>query len=350
MAGTSSVVLAPSVQQLEKEGIEKVPEQYLQPNQDPIFVSNTTSLPKLPVIDLSKLLCEDSVELEKLDHACKEWGFFQLINHGVNPSLVENVKIGIQQFFNIPIEEKKKLWQTQEEMQGFGQAYVSLEDEKLRWGDMFSVRTFPLHIRHPNLIPLIPQPLRDNLESYYLEMKRLCVTLIEYMRKALKVQPNELVDLFEEIDQSIRMNYYPPCPQPEQVIGLNPHSDGVALTILLEVNEIQGLQIKKDGMWIPIKSLSNAFMVNIGDMLEILSNGTYQSIEHRATVNSEKERISVGAFHSPHRGDISPAPSLVTPESPALFKTISIADYVNGYLSSKINGKSYLDGVRIQNS
>jgi len=77
MAGTS-VVLAPSVQQLEKEGIEKVPEQYLQPNQDPILISNTISLPQLPVIDLSKLLCEDSIELEKLDHACKEWGFFQV--------------------------------------------------------------------------------------------------------------------------------------------------------------------------------------------------------------------------------------------------------------------------------
>jgi len=83
---------------------------------------------------------------------------------------------------------------------------------------------------------------------------------------------------------------------------------------------------------------------------QILSNGTYQSIEHRATVNSEKERISVAVFHSPHKGDIGPAPSLVTHETPALFKTISIADYVNGYLSSKINGKSYLDVVRIQDS
>jgi len=111
-------------------------------------------------------------------------------------------------------------------------------------------------------------------------MKRLCVTLIDYMTKALKVQPNGLVDLFEEIDQSIRMNYYPPCPQPEQVIGLNPHSDGVALTILLEVNEIQGLQIKKDGMWIPIKSLSNAFVVNIGDMLEVTNTITHKSFYH----------------------------------------------------------------------
>ncbi|GAU21693.1 hypothetical protein TSUD_242650 [Trifolium subterraneum] len=161
MAG-SSVVLAPSVQELAKQGIENVPEQYLQPNQDPVVVSNTTSLSQLPIIDLGKLLCEDAIELEKLDNASKEWGFFQLINHGVNPSLVENVKIGFQEFFNLGMEEKKKFWQTEEEMQGFGQVYVALEEEKLRWADMFLVKTSPLHERHPHLIPSIPQPLSSS--------------------------------------------------------------------------------------------------------------------------------------------------------------------------------------------
>ncbi|KAL2331278.1 hypothetical protein Fmac_018859 [Flemingia macrophylla] len=89
------------------------------------------------------------------------------------------------------------------------------------------------------------------------------------------------------------MNYYPPSPQPEKVIGLTPHSDGVGLTILLQVNEVEGLQIKKNGMWVPIMPLPNAFIVNIGDILEIITNGIYQSIEDRATVNSEIERLSI---------------------------------------------------------
>jgi len=106
---------------------------------------------------------------------------------------------------------------------------------------------------------------------YSLELKKLCVTIIEFMSKALKIQNNELLELFEEMGQSMRMNYYPPCPQPDKVIGLNPHSDGTALTILLQLNEIEGLQIKKDGMWIPIKPLTNAFVINIGDMLEVIN-------------------------------------------------------------------------------
>lgn len=170
------------------------------------------------------------------------------------------------------------------------------------------------------------------------------------MKKALKIKTNELSELFEDPSQGIRMNYYPPCPQPERVIGINPHSDSGALTILLQVNEVEGLQIRKDGKWIPVKPLSNAFVINVGDMLEILTNGIYRSIEHRGIVNSEKERISIAMFHRPQMSRvIGPAPSLVTPERPALFKRIGVADYLNGFLKRELKGKSYMDVIRIQN-
>ena len=69
-------------------------------------------------------------------------------------------------------------------------------------------------------------------------------------------------NFFENGLQVMRMNYYPPCPQPEKVVGLMPHSDGCGLTILL--------QIKKDGMWIPLTLLPNAFLVNVGDIMEVI--------------------------------------------------------------------------------
>ncbi|KAJ6751706.1 hypothetical protein OIU85_002161 [Salix viminalis] len=94
--------------------------------------------------------------------------------------------------------------------------------------------------------------------------------------------------MFEEGCQMMRMNYYPPCPQPELVIGLDSHSDAVGLTILLQVNEMEGLQVRKSGRWIPVEPLPNAFVLNIGDMLEIVTNGIYRSTEHRAAVNSVK--------------------------------------------------------------
>jgi hypothetical protein len=79
MKGTS--LLVPSVQELAKQPITEIPDRYVHPNQDPIVASNTitNSLPpQVPVIDLSKLLADDATELENLDHACRDWGFFQV--------------------------------------------------------------------------------------------------------------------------------------------------------------------------------------------------------------------------------------------------------------------------------
>ncbi|MCI17769.1 protein SRG1-like, partial [Trifolium medium] len=82
----------------------------------------------------------------------------------------------------------------------------------------------------------------------------------------------------------------------------------------------------------------------------IMTNGIYRSIEHRVIANSEKERISVAAFHSIQMGGyLAPACSLVTPESPALYKTITVEEYHDGFLASMIKGKSYLDVIRIKN-
>ncbi|MED6108995.1 hypothetical protein PIB30_029469 [Stylosanthes scabra] len=346
--GTSKIV--PSVQELAKKPISEIPDRYVRPNQDPLIVSNTTSLPQVPVVDLSKLLFSDLSELEKLDHACKEWGFFQLINHGVNLSLVESFKREVEEFFNLPIEKKKEFWQKPGEMEGFGQMFVVSDEHKLEWADLFHIVTLPSHIRNPHLFPTIPQPFRDVLEKYSLELKQLGDTIIELMAKALNIEPSEFVEFTEEGVEAMRMNYYPPCPEPEKVMGLNPHSDVSSLTILLQVNEMEGLQVRNNGMWIPIKPLPNAFVINIGDYLEILTNGIYRSIEHRAIVNSEKERISIATFLNPRfECVLGPLPSLVTPDRPAMFNKIGVRDFLKGYLSQELKGKSQIDALRIHN-
>lgn len=98
---------------------------------------------------------------------------------------------------------------------------------------------------------------RETLEAYSAELKNLAMKMLYLMAKALRMDPKDIEDLFEEGFQAFRMNYYPPCPQPERVIGLNSHSDAVGLTILLQISEVEGLQIKKDGKWIPVKPLPN---------------------------------------------------------------------------------------------
>ncbi|KAG6696065.1 hypothetical protein I3842_09G128500 [Carya illinoinensis] len=347
----------PWVQDLAKEKMTTIPPRYVRSHQDLPLISNTSSLlPQFPVIDLQIILSNNDdfstshSELDKLHLASQEWGFFQLINHGVSSSLLEDVKSGIQEFFELPMEEKKKYWQQGGDIEGFGHAFVFSEEQKLDWADLFYMVTLPTHLRKPYLFPKLPLPLRDNLEAYSAELKALAVKILDLMAKALRMDARDMRELFEEGWQGMRMNYYPPCPQPELAIGLTPHSDPVGLTILLQINEMEGLQIRKNGMWNPVKPLPNSFIVNIGDILEIVTNGTYRSIEHRAMVNSEKERLSIATFYSPKLdGDMGPAPSLISSEkSPALFKRIGVADYFRGVYSREVNGKSYLETMRIQ--
>ncbi|XP_076915316.1 oxoglutarate-dependent flavonoid 7-O-demethylase 1-like [Bidens hawaiensis] len=340
--GTS--ILVPSVQELAKKHPINVPSRYVRHDQEPQVIPS--SLPQVPIIDMERLAFEDSgdSELEKLHLACKDWGFFQVINHGVSCSLVEKVKEETQEFFKLPIEEKQKFWQTTDDVEGFGQAFVVSGEQKLDWADIFFLVTLPHHSRKPHLFPNLPLPFRDTLEEYSRELKNIAMKTMFYIAKALKMEPKDLLVMFENGMQSMRMNYYPPCPQPDQVIGLTPHSDAVGITFLLELNQVQGLQIRKDGVWIPVTPLPNAFIVNIGEIQEIVTNGQYKSVEHRAIVNSEKERLSIATFLNPNMdGVIEPAPSLITPETPPKFTTVSVADFFNNLFSNELKRKTNLE-------
>lgn len=131
-------------------------------------------------------------------------------------------------------------------------------------------------------------------------MRKLTGRLVSLMGQDLGIKnPEQLGSLVSEQLQSVRITYYPPCNHANKVVGLSSHSDGTGLTVLLQANDVNGLQIKKEGKWFPVMAKPGAFIVNVGDMIEIMSNGRYKSIEHRVLVNSEKARLSIATFHSP---------------------------------------------------
>ncbi|XP_029125989.1 protein SRG1-like [Cajanus cajan] len=137
--GTS--LLVPSVQELAKEKTSSVPQRYIQPQHDNVVIfSEANSILEIPIIDMQCLLSVESgsSELAKLHLACNEWGFFQLINHGVSSFLVEKLKLEIQEFSKLPMSEKKFFWQSPQYMEGFGQAFVVSDDQKLDWANMYS--------------------------------------------------------------------------------------------------------------------------------------------------------------------------------------------------------------------
>lgn len=90
------------------------------------------------------------------------------------------------------------------------------------------------------------------------------------MAKNLGLDTETLSSKYEDGTQGIRMNYYPPCMQANKVMGLTPHSDATGLTLLVQVNDVQGLQIKKNHKWVPIKPVPDAIIINIGDVMEVI--------------------------------------------------------------------------------
>ncbi|RVX10775.1 Protein SRG1 [Vitis vinifera] len=372
-------IIVPSVRELVKEPITKVPPRMC-------TISRTfrwrrcrrrrRHLASIGSGHRSPLLASwglHGFELERLHSACKDWGFFQVVNHGVSSSLLEEFKGEVQDFFELPLEEKKKLWQQPDNHEGFGQLFVVSEEQRLDWSDMFYLTTLPFNLRKSDIFQKLPQKLglnfsqnkilpcwqidlifylyftgRETLEAYSVEMKKLAMTILSQMTKALKMKAEEIRDMFSDGVQSMRMNYYPPCPEPDMTIGFAPHSDADALTILFQLNDTEGLQIRKEGRWVPVKPLPNAFVVNIGDIMEIVSNGIYQSIEHRAMVNSAKKRLSVATFFSSNLdSELGPAPSLISPQNPAIFQRVPIEKYFKDFFARRLDGKSYLKFMKI---
>nr|XP_016474405.1 PREDICTED: probable 2-oxoglutarate/Fe(II)-dependent dioxygenase [Nicotiana tabacum] len=138
------------------------------------------------------------------------------------------------------------------------------------------------------------------------------------------------------------MDYYPPCPEPDKTIDLSPHSDSDALTILLQLNDTEGLQVRKDGIWVPIKPLSNALM-------EIVSNGVYRSIEHRAVVNSNKERLTLATFNIFNLdSELGPAHSLIGPHNPTKFRSVRVDKFLQEFFARKLDGKLFIDCMRLE--
>ncbi|PIA34057.1 hypothetical protein AQUCO_03900155v1 [Aquilegia coerulea] len=339
-----------NVQTLATKNLKHIPPRYVRPELESDVVSTDESL-EIPLIDFSRLLdqqfaCE---ELAKFHAACQDWGFFQLINHGMSEEVIEKMKIDTYQFFKLSLEEKKAYSQLPNSVEGYGQAFVTSEEQKLDWGDMLFYITLPVHGRNMSIWPTSPTSYRDTLGKYATELHKVAVRLLGMMAKNLGFEPEKLTNMFE-IDgyQGLRMNYYPPCPIANKVLGLSPHSDATGLTLLLQVNEVQGLQIRKNGIWIPVKPIAGALTVNIGDVIEMMTNGIYKSIEHRAVINSEKERLSIAAFHDPRHGiTIGPIQDLVK-DKQEKYKTIDYDEYLRQAMTTKLDGKRLLDNMKVQ--
>ncbi|CAL9235999.1 unnamed protein product [Arabidopsis halleri] len=339
-----------SVQSLSQTGVPTVPNRYVKPaHQRPVF--NTTQSDaemEIPVLDMDDVWGKPE-GLRLVRSACEEWGFFQMVNHGVNHSLMESVRGAWREFFELPLDEKRKYANSPDTYEGYGSRLGVVKDAKLDWSDYFFLNYLPSSIRSPSKWPSQPPKIRELIEEYGEEVRTLCERLIETLSESLGLEPNHLMKALggeNKVGASLRTNFYPKCPQPQLTLGLSSHSDPGGITILLPDEKVAGLQVRRGDGWITVKSVPNALIVNIGDQIQILSNGIYKSVEHQVIVNSGMERVSLAFFYNP-RSDIpiGPIEELVTENRPALYKQIRYDEYRSLIRQKGPCGKNQVDSL-----
>lgn len=313
--------------------------EFVQPTEHrPNLACSIIEAKEIPVIDISSALnnCPESIGddlIREIKEACKKWGFFQVVNHGVPSEKRDKVESAARQFFALPLEKKKRVRRDEENPLGY---YDSEHTKNVRdWKEIFDFT-----VEEPTLVPAsheigddelrelrnqwpdFPPDFRVACEEYAQEMVKLSFKLLELIALSLGLPADRLSGSFKDHTSFVRINYYQPCPFPDLALGVGPHKDSSALTVLAQ-DDVGGLEVKqkRDGQWIPVKPIPDAYIINVGDVIQVWSNDEYESVEHRVKVNSEKDRLSIPFFFDPsHYVVVKPLEELIDKQNPTKYK------------------------------
>ncbi|KAG0569164.1 hypothetical protein KC19_6G070100 [Ceratodon purpureus] len=303
-----------------------VSEKFLLPeHQRPTVQHDDFTNLEIPIIDLAAYDLEgDESAMEtvvaQVRDACLNWGFFQIINHGVEEEILSRVQSQANRLFSLPYSDKMKVQKQPGKYSGYG--HVTAKEGDIRpWSEGFYFSDEKSAADHAQ--QLWPEGNNDFVDSYkeYCEkVKHLSSRVMRIIVAGLEADPAHFEKYTTDTGGLLRWNFYPACPEPLKTIGLTAHTDFNLLTVLHQ-GEIGGLQIQKDGKWIAVRPRPGALAVNIGDTLQVLTNAKYKSVPHRAVVNTTRSRISLVYFWVPLTTiDIVPSPDLVDANNPCKYK------------------------------
>ncbi|KAF7816617.1 protein DOWNY MILDEW RESISTANCE 6 [Senna tora] len=319
-----------------------LPASYIRPESDRPRLSDVSTCHDVPIIDLAS---HDKPQLlRQIAQACKSYGFFQVINHGVDLDLVRDMEEVACEFFKLPVEEKMKLYSDDPSKTMRLSTSFNVKKETVHnWRDYLRLHCYPLEKYVPEW-PSNPSTFKETVRKYCAEVRELGLRIEEYISESLGLEKDYITKVLGQQGQHMAVNYYPACPEPELTYGLPGHTDPNALTILLQDLQVTGLQVLIDGKWVAVNPHPNAFVINIGDQLQALSNGIYKSVWHRAVVNAEKPRLSVASFLCPSDDAlISPAKPLTQNESAAVYRGFTYEEYYKTFWSRNLDQEHCLE-------
>ncbi|KAL4643462.1 hypothetical protein ACB092_02G093900 [Castanea dentata] len=332
-------------------GVSKIPRMFIKHDLDDNSGCSDSQF-SIPIIDLNGIEKEANIRAEIVDNvrnACEKWGFFQVTNHGIPASVLDEIINGIRRFHEQDTEVKKEFYtRVLNKKVIYNSNFDLFTAAAANWRDTFSCVLAPSP-PEPEELPAI---CRDIVAEYSNHIIRLGCTLLELVSEALGLNPNHLRDMDCAEGLLLLGHYYPPCPEPELTLGATKHTDSDFLTILLQ-DQLGGLQVLYENQWIDLPPRPGHLVVNIGDLLQLISNDKFKSVYHRVLVKNEGPRISVACFFRPQVqiGDslkvYGPIKELVPEDSSPIYKETSVKDYLQHFYNKGLDGTSALSHFKL---
>lgn len=306
--------------------------------------SARTPVKKVPTLDIHRYDTDRAAFVAELGDAYREFGFCCISGHGITPQLIDGAYDAFQRFFALPPETKMKY-----HVPGTGGArgYTPFKVETAKDSRFPDLKEF-WHIgreidRNSRFAALMPPNLWPaevpGFREYGYELYQALDLLGSRVLRALALHIDLPVDYFEDkIDHGnsiLRPIHYPPIAQADiPNVRAGAHEDINFITLLVGASA-EGLEVlTREGEWLPITTEGDAIVVNIGDMLQRLSNHVYPSTTHRVVnppnANARKPRYSVPFFLHPNPDVVlDPLPQCITADNPSRYATsISSHEYL----------------------
>jgi isopenicillin N synthase-like dioxygenase len=299
-----------------------------------------------PVLDVEPLLRRGAAGappslLQDVEQACREWGFFQIVGHGVSEERLASFDRALRGFFALSASEKDALRRTAGNVWGYTDRELTRQTRD--WKEIFDFGRSPrpeLPDAHPdnhgpegwNRWPTNLPGFESVVKAHYADCEGIAGPLLETVCVTLGAPPGVLRADFAQHSSFLRLNHYPPCDDPAAPdatdapptgqLGVNRHSDAGALTLLYQ-DEVPALQVSRGGRFVVVEPLAGALVVNLGDMLQVWSNDRYPAPLHRVLASATRDRVSAPFFYNPsYETLVAPLAATLSSDRPARYRPV----------------------------
>lgn len=261
-----------------------------------------------PTLSLAQLERGDDRARDALAEAAADWGFFRLVDHGIEATRQARFMATTAAFFDQPHEEKLRY--SRSEQNPWGYFDRELTKNRQDWKEIFDLGRDVQDGEYNSSTPWPNRPddFTEVMLNWYDVCEAISLKLIRALCQSLNLPADSLEAHFKPSNSSfLRLNHYPVCKTPADAteefpdvgnLGIYHHTDAGAVTVLLQ-DGVTGLQVRHRGQWVTVPADTESLIINIGDLIQVWSNNRFVAPLHRVLASDSSDRYSAAFFMNP---------------------------------------------------